>query len=403
MTDFARIGALSLMVALLAACGGDTTQVAGVGTEGTGFASGTISGFGSIILDGDRFDDTGAVFEIEDDPRLPPRPVSGARLGERVEATLRSANAVERARIEPALIGPASNVDIAGLTVRVAGQTVRVNIDPNRGPVTLLDLPTFGSMLFGGNVQVHGMPVFDAATGRYRIDASRIDKLTALPANLVRTSGVVSALTTTSFRLGDLTVRLPGSLTVLPTGRPLADGLFVTVWGSSLSGSAPTQTLDAVAVRIRAMPSTPAGAAPTSVAGVISRFDTGALTFDLAGVTVDARNASIVPAGQGLTLADDQYVVARGSINASGTLVAQQVRVRRKLQNEAEIELRGTITDYTSDGSFRVRGTLVDASDVSSRPRCPTTLRNDLRVEIVGGVRPNRQDIVTAERLSCDN
>lgn len=403
MKMISRVAFAWLLAATLVSCGGDTEQVAGVGTGGTGFASGTVSGFGSIILDGDRYDDTGAIYEIEDDPRAPASPVSGgARLGERVEATLRASGGVERVRIEPALIGPATDLNVVQMTLRVAGQVVKVNVNPDNGPVTLLDLPTLGALLTRGNVQVHGLPVYDDATGSYRLYASRIDRLAAAP-NLVRTSGVISALSATDFRLGDLAVRLPaGGVLVVPANRTLANGQHVTVWGTSLSGTPPAQTLDAVGVRIRALPPTAAGALPTSVAGTIGRLDSANLSFDLAGVAVDARNATVVPAGQGLVLANGQYVIVRGTINASGTLVAQQVRIRRKLANEPEIELRGPITNYVDDSNFRVRGALVDATGVSPRPRCPAQLANGVFVEIDGGVKRDNQHVVTAERLSCN-
>ncbi len=400
--NVSRILAL-VLAAIAAGCGGGADQVAGVSTGGSGVASGTVSGFGSIILDGDRYDETGAIFEIEDDPRAAaPRVVGGgARLGERVEATVRANGSVERVRIEPALIGPSRDPDLLQMTLRVAGQVVKVNLNPNAGPVTLLDLPTFEAIMTGGNLQVHGMPVFDGASGSYRLHASRIESVSSAP-NLVRTSGVVSALTDSDFQLGDLKVQLPaGGALVVPANRTLANGQHVTVWGTALTGTPPAQTLDAVAVRIRALPPTTAGGPPTFVAGTVGKLDSANLSFDLAGVTVDARNASVVPAGQGLVLADGQYVIARGTVNASGTLVAQQVRIRRKLNNEPEIELRGTITNYVSDSNFRVRGTLVDASGVTSRPSCPVQLGNDLVVQIVGGVLSGSQDVVTAERLSC--
>ena len=48
-------GLVALLTALLGGCGG------GVGSEGTGsFASGTISGFGSIIVNGVHFDERAA-------------------------------------------------------------------------------------------------------------------------------------------------------------------------------------------------------------------------------------------------------------------------------------------------------------------------------------------------------
>jgi hypothetical protein len=267
----------------------------------------------------------------------------------------------------------------------------------------VLDLPALGAMLTSGNLLVHGVPHYDDATGSYRLAASRIEKLSALPSSLVRTSGQVSALTTTDFRLGDLTIRLPANgLLVVPANRTLANGQFVTVWGNSLTGTPPAQTLDAIGIRIRVLPPTPAGGAPTLMAGTVGKLDAANQTFDLGGTAVDARNAVIVPAGQGLALSNGQYVIVRGTINAGGALIAQQVRIRRKLSSEPEIELRGAITDYVGDANFRVRGTLIDATNVTVRPGCPAQLANGVTVAIEGSVLPNSQNVVTAERLSCN-
>ena len=53
----AVLGAAALM--LLAACGGGgSVDVAGVGSGGSGVASGSVTGFGSVIVDGVEYDDS---------------------------------------------------------------------------------------------------------------------------------------------------------------------------------------------------------------------------------------------------------------------------------------------------------------------------------------------------------
>ena len=58
-------------VALIASCGG----AGEVGSGGTGAAPasavGTVTGFGSIIVDGAPFDDGNATVQVEDTPDLP--------------------------------------------------------------------------------------------------------------------------------------------------------------------------------------------------------------------------------------------------------------------------------------------------------------------------------------------
>ena len=53
--------ALALVVSIFIGCGGGGGSVAGVGSGGTGsFASGSISGFGSIVVNGIHYDESAA-------------------------------------------------------------------------------------------------------------------------------------------------------------------------------------------------------------------------------------------------------------------------------------------------------------------------------------------------------
>jgi hypothetical protein len=396
--------AASLLALSTAGCGGDE-QVARTGSGGTGIATtvGTVTGFGSVIVDGDRWDDRGAVVEVEDDPRQPATVnTTGVRLGQRLGIESRTVGRADRIRIEPLLIGRVESLSLglgSPTIIRIAGQEVRINFDPNRGPVTFFD--SFAQLaalipngINGSMTEVHGTLVWDARAARHVIEASRIEKLAALPAGLMRVTGIVSARTADDFRLGDLLVRVPNSALVLPAKQAIANGQMVTAWGSALA-STPSLTLTADAVRIRQLDAQPADAS-AQLSGTLSRLDAANATFELAGVPVSARNALIVPANQ--SLAEGQYVIVRGRIGTAGVLQADQVRIRRKQSGEPEVELVGPITDYASDASFRVRGTLVNAAGVTPRPRCPAVLANGVVVSIEGGVQSN---VVQADKLSC--
>ncbi|MDZ7653100.1 MAG: hypothetical protein U5L03_11385 [Burkholderiaceae bacterium] len=142
----ARAAALaaSLLAFSVAGCGGDE-QVARTGSGGTGIATtvGSVTGFGSVIVDGDRWDDRSAIVDVENDPRQPAAVVSGGtRLGQRLSIESRTEGQADRIRIEPLLIGRVESVSAAvgtPSTIRIAGQEVRINADPNRGPVTFFD------------------------------------------------------------------------------------------------------------------------------------------------------------------------------------------------------------------------------------------------------------------------
>jgi hypothetical protein len=290
------------------------------------------------------------------------------------------------------------SIGVGNTTVRIGGQDVRINLDPTRGPVTFFErfsdlAALLPATMTGSRTEVHGALVWDAALGRHVLEASRIERLDALPAGLVRLTGVVAARDADGFRLGDLAVRVTRDTLLLPAGRTLANGQVVTVWGRDLA-SAPTLTLTADAVRVRDLT---VGAASTTLAGTVSRFDGSAGTFDLAGMRVDARGAVLVPAS--VTLADGQYAIVRGRVDAGGVLQAEQVRIRRKLPTEPAVVLQGAITGYQSDASFTVRGVAVDAAGVTQRPACPSALGDGLVVRIEGSIANN--SVVVAESLRC--
>jgi hypothetical protein len=163
-------GALAIgLSATLVACGGGGSDVAGIGTGGTGsFSVWPMGGFGSVIVNGVRYDDSSAGV-LDDDgnrsSRDAPRlgmvvEVRGTVSGDRVTGT--ASEVVYAAEIK----GPVTAADAAGGTLTVFGQVIRVT------PRTVYD--DIGGGLSGvavGNV-VEVYPLVDA---NRRLDATRID------------------------------------------------------------------------------------------------------------------------------------------------------------------------------------------------------------------------------------
>jgi hypothetical protein len=200
------------------------------------------------------------------------------------------------------------------------------------------------------------------------------------------------------FVLGELTVSaLPGTVQV-PAHRALADGQRVVVWGTGPLGSGaggPTLTAD----YIRIVERSTGGNGRSQVSGNVSRYDANALTLEVGGLRVNARAAIVVPASQ--TLADGHYVIATGEFDTAGVLHARQIRIRRGDASDSEITVEGSITDYQSRASFRVRAVPIDASSVSPLAACPASgLANGLFVEVGGRINFSDGRVI-AERLRC--
>lgn len=377
----------------LTACGGDQQLASGgVGEGGTGIVIGTTTGFGSVIVDGAPWDDRDARIEVEADPRAPAE-LADLKLGQRVELEFAQPDIARRIRIEPEAIGPIASIGPAADEFTVAGQRIRVNVDPLGGPVTLFEGVTgLAGLAIADIVEIHGTPRFDAAAGRSVVVASRIERRAALPAGLVRVSGEVQQYDPTAnrFRLGELTVTA-GAAVIVPANRRLSNGQSVVVWSDAPPTAGPT--LDARFIRIRERANTGREA---QIAGPISRYDAANARFEVGGIAVDARAATVEPASQ--TLADAKYVVVGGRFGSNGVLLASRVKIRRPGAGDIEIELRGTVTDFIGAADFRVRGVPVDAS-AARLTACPSgALAADRYVEIEGSLQAGR---VVASHVHC--
>jgi hypothetical protein len=380
----------AVMVGLvLAGCGG------GVGSGGTGMASGltqgTVSGFGSVVIDGDRFDDSDVATFTETAPGVSTQTVS--RLGERVEVESEQGKA-RRVRVDAAVLGAVDGLRADGFTV--LGQAVRVNADAALGPVTQFAGGYLGvaSVRPGDVVEVHAF-VRRTSTG-FVLQATRVERRDAAPA-FVKVSGLASGVDAAGFQLGGLRV-LTGGAAWLPAGVALSDGQAVSVLAPATSlvaspGAGPM--LHAAQVRVRIL-----GAAgdPVALSGVIGLLDAGAARFDLGGTTVAFASAAVKPSG--VALAEGLYVLVRGTVQADGSLQAASVRVRDG-RSEAEAELKGTVIGLDpATLSFQVRGVAVDAA-AAKIEGCPGgRLAEGLFVELEGRLGPTG---VIAKSVHCED
>jgi hypothetical protein len=319
-----------LVVLLVMACGG------GVGTGGTGaFASGPITGFGSIIVEGVHFDESAARIEGDDDAG---RDRSELRLGTMVEVQsgeIRDGVATaSQVRIVSALIGSVDSVAADALVVN--GQTVRVNAG------TVFDDRFAGgiaAITVGRVVEVYGF----VSPAPAEIVATRIEPKDGATAFKFR--GVVAALNTQArtFDIGNQHFIYAASVS---GASDLRDGAFLRVmvgvqrdaqgrWIVSALGTTGPEGGDRDQAKAR---------------GVITSFTSNA-NFAVGGFTVDASAAQI----EGGPLAAGLQVEVEGRLQA-GVLIASSVDVENSDQPD-ELELRGTIaTIDTAAKVFTISG-----------------------------------------------
>lgn len=364
----------ALLALLLGGCGGGgPVQIAAPGVVGTGPTAvtvGTISGFGSIIVNGVEFDDTGA--DVRDDAGRS-RGRGDLKLGMVVEVrgSVDEATRTGRAssiRIVSGVRGAVQAVDAAAGTLRVLGNEVRVTTQ------TVYDgLVGLSALKVGDKVEVFGY--FDAASEA--LVATRVARAASVPDAEQTTRGVVAALDAKArrFRLGTLTVDYGGArLEDLKSG--LADGTVVQVTGTLKEGEL------LVATRVEGEDIDLGDAGKGSVEGEVSSFASAA-RFRVDGFTVDASGARFT-GGRAGDLANGVRVRVEGELRG-GVLVATGVEIRRPDAGEAEhFELKGVVANFVSVSNFEVKGQRVDASAAHFENGAAADLANGVAVRVEG-------------------
>jgi Domain of unknown function (DUF5666) len=387
--------------AALVACGGgggDGGSLAVTNPVGE-LASGIVTGFGSVYVDGVKLEDAqAATVTLNADGTTTN---AGLRLGQRVRAEHNGKGTASRVVVDAAVIGAVTAVDATAGTFKVAGQTVKANTDSAAGPVTVYagGYTTLADVAATDLVEVHGTPVYDSVTRVYTVQATRIEKRTSIAA--VRVSGTVSAVDTTAktFVLNGVTVSY-GSATLLPATASLAAGQSVVVWAKTyVSGAA----LAASGVRVvtGAKSDLPA-ATVAQLAGVVSQYDATAGSFQVSGVTVKvASTTTVTPTTK--TVANNAYVQVAGTVQTDGSLLATAVRIRQSdtVDDTARIRLSGAISSWVSSTSFVVRGVPVDAPASALQTSCTgVTLADGVVVDVVAAQQAGT-DVVLASRVEC--
>lgn len=397
---------LAAGLALLAGCGGgggDSATAAASGSStsagtsaATDYTVGAITGFGSVIVNGVRYDDSSV--KAVDDSGSEIKMALGMTAtvdSSSVDSSTRTAKA-HAIRIGSRLLGPIAtgSLVLSGSTgtLSVLGQTVDVT-DSTVFDDTLA--AGLSALTEGAVIEVHALP--DSATGH--LVATRIESKTG--ATAYKLVGTVAGLDSTAktFSIGAAKI---GYASATSVSSSLADGQTVRV---TLATTAPATSSDAwTATRVdngRGTVSTDTSTVTTvAVRGDISSF-TSATSFTVAGVKVDASSATVTPTGS--TLAAGVSVVVKGTMT-NGVLVATSVVVDsydKTGGGKGRFELHGTVGSLdTTAKTFVVVGSKVNVTvDYSSISLTWTngteaTLANGVKVEVRGGVGSTRTKIV---------
>ena len=347
--------------------------------------SGTITGFGSVIIDGVKYGEGSAEVRNEVDPNSPDLATAAdLKLGQRIEA--KAVNGVlQSATIRAALRGPVEAIDLAAPSLTLYRQVIKV-VASGDGATVFEGATSLADLAVGNLVEVHA--TIDASKA---LVATRIERKPAEPALRLRVAGIVSALDTTAktFTLGALTVDYAAA-TVLPAGAALANGQMVFVFADQAPVAG---RLSARSLRIGDAPSGSGDVGiKVALGGTVSDYVSNA-DFKINGIRIDASAARIEPAGA--TIANGKQLRIEGTTTAPGAVKASEVKV----QTAAEVRratLTGAISDFVSASSFKLRGVAVDASAATFTKGAASDLANGVWVTVAG---PTQGDVLKAETV----
>ncbi|NNF61716.1 MAG: hypothetical protein HKN06_10380 [Gammaproteobacteria bacterium] len=357
-------GLLTLATAILVSCGGsgggseatlapppgNDTPPADNGIDRGGVARGVITGFGSIFVNGVRYDTSSAVFTIDDAPG------SEADLAVGKIVTVVGVidedgenGTADEVTFDDEVEGPIDSIDVAGGTLVVLGQTVLVNaetqFDDSIVPNGLEGLSE------GQVVEVSGFVGADGSITATHIELTDDTEF--------EVTGVVSGLDTAAmtFLLNDLVVDYSGAtLEEFPDGQ-IEDGMRVEAEGTMFgaAGELIASTVEFEEDDFLSGDDDDDGDTEIEIEGLITRF-VSATDFDVSGFPVTTDDSTEYENGSASDLAEDVRIEVEGVRDEAGVLVAEEVSFRPV----AEIEIEAPVDAVDAEGgSVTVLGIVI--------------------------------------------
>ena len=343
----------------------------------TDLALGSITGFGSIIVNGVKYDDSTTTVSVDSDTeKSVARTTADLKLGMQVELKHTSGLASD-VLVASALRGPVTSLDAAQTTLLVLGQKVLVDI--SGADATVLDgFASFADIKVNDWIEVHATESADGS-----LKATRIERESAAQSTAIKIAGKLSALDASAktFKLGSTTINYANSI-VRPAIAVLANDQRVYVFSDAATTAGVVN-----AKKIRVKDAKLVGVAQGNVAGLVSDF-VSASDFKVGGVKVDASKARFEN-GALADIVNGAAVRIKGTVK-DGVLSATEIEFKKKLGAEsAVISVKGTVTDFVSLSSFKLRGQTIDATNAIFDGGKASDLANgsfvELQAQLVSG------------------
>ncbi len=398
-----RIFVSALSAALLVtACGGgsgsSSTSSTGGSTATTQAVTtmGTISAFGSVYVNGVRYDISNATLTKDGQPATQADLAVGQIAVVKGSADSNGGNGkASHVEVENNVVGPIKTIDTANNKLVVLGQTVTVSsatsFSSNITPTGLAGLAV------GDRIEVSGVA---AANGD--VAASRIEKEAGTSFQAV---GAVSNLKTTGHTcsINGLTVNDTPAVVDGFTAGPPAAGDIVAVRGTVFDAATTTLTATRVVPAASDLRRN-AGNGMLEQEGLVTRF-ASATDFDVGSKKVTTTSSTVYRNGTVADLVLNAKVEIRGKLDANGVLVADVVEFRKV----GALELAATISNVDkTNNKLTVLGAEVTLTSTTRlEDKTPTHIQqfsiNDLAsgdtIIVRGFESPAASGKITATRL----
>lgn len=370
----------SLFIGLcVSSCGGGSTQVAAI--DGSGITSppppppsvaislGTITGFGSVIINGVRYDTSNAIFTVDGQTAME----SNLALGDvvLVKGTINDdgiTGDADSVVFDDIVEGPITSIDFTTDSFVVLGQLVTITVETSFDDS--IDPAALGGLNIDDVVEVSGF-----VDSKGDVTATRIERKP--PAGELEVTGIVSSLdaATIRFNINALVVDFSAAmLEDFPSG-DISDGDLVEVKGDNVAVSG---ELVATRVQFRGNDFVAAEGDRADIEGFVTRF-ASITDFDVFGFPVTTNNQTAFVNGTASDLGLNRKVEIEGVIDANGAVLASRVVLPefsyfRSLHFEPMNGLNGAglLTDHGS-GSPGPPGSPLDYSGRINFPGCSDT------------------------------
>jgi Domain of unknown function (DUF5666) len=355
---------LVLAASAVSGCGGGSASTtAGLpGTGGTGviYSQGSISGFGSVIVNGIKFDDRAAIVQLD-----------GTTLGS-ADLRLGMVASVQGERGANPTLGTASHIAVwsiaQGLVTNVAQGVateftvagIKVQADAS----TVFDgLANAVAVATGQRVAVWGLQA--GADDSRRWHATRVE--------VVADTALVS---TGLVKLMGSQRGLNGLILTGPAAGNLTMGQLVRVRGA-LSAAGTSLQIERVDVQGSALAMQSKG--EVEIEGLVTAV-TSNTRFTMADFEVDVSRATLAPMGAQIAVGSRLEVQG---VWLAGVLIATKVELEdaKTLQT---VEIEGVIDSFTGLADFVVRGQRCDATAASMSPGTAAKLAKAVKVKLKG-------------------